>query len=164
MNVDKRIVYTGGLAAALLVGWIFFSGSPEKAIDRQLRVLTEIVQKEAAVSQFGALSRSRKLAEIFTENALVEYMPRESLPRGSDAMRSGFLSVWGQIEKASIRISRHEIEVSSSETEAISTFSATCKVVLRGTSQMADTVNYRAYWVKQNDDWLVDRIIAESTD
>ncbi|MGJ8654521.1 MAG: nuclear transport factor 2 family protein [Opitutaceae bacterium] len=153
------------LAIVVIIGgWFLFGGdSDERAIRRQLDQLVEIVEKDGVVSKFETLGRSRKFKEIFVEDALIEYLPGESLPRGADAMGAGFLQVWSQLESASIRISQHEVEVDASKTDASSTFYAACKIMLDGTNKMGDTVQYRSYWVKRDSEWLIERIVAEST-
>ena len=150
------------LAVALLAAWFIFAiDRDERAIRKQLDELAELVEKDGAVSQFDALARIRKFKELFAPGALIEYMPGRALPRSTDAMQTGFLSVWRQIESASIRVSQHEVEIGSPATEAVSSFYAKCRVVINGSERMGDTVSYRSYWVKRDGEWLIDRIIAE---
>lgn len=142
---------------------MFGGDADERAIRRQLDQLVEIVEKDGTVSKLETLSRSRKFKELFVDDALIEYLPGESLPRGADVMQSGFLQVWSRIESASIRITQHEVEMDASKVEATSTFYAVCKIMLNGTNQMGDTVQYRSYWFKQDGEWLIERIVAENT-
>lgn len=163
MPLNKTYIIIIGIVAIIGAWFVFGGDSEERAIRRQLDQLVEIVEKEGVVSKFETLGRSRKFKEIFVEDALIEYLPGESLPRGADVMQSGFLQVWSQLESASIRISQHEVEIDVSRTEATSTFYAACKVMLNGRNQMGDTVQYRSYWIKRDGEWLIERIVAEQT-
>jgi hypothetical protein len=160
----KSLLSVGAIAVVLVVVYVLSSGSEESVIQKRLLSLVEIVEKDGPVSQFEALGRSRKFKERFAERALIEYLPSRSLPQSADAMQSGFLSVWGQIESAKVTITKHEVELDASSEEAISTFYARARVMMNGSDQMGQTVQYRAFWVKQEGDWLIERIIAESAD
>lgn len=159
---SKSIYIAGAVVGALILFFVFGSNTDERAIRGRLDALAEIVEKDGPVSQFEALGRSRKFKELFAERAFIEYLPGRSLPQSTDAMQTGFLSVWGQIETASVHISKHEVEVDASGEEAISTFYAKCQVIINGSDKMGQTVQYRAYWVKREGDWVIERIIAES--
>lgn len=165
MSSKKKALGIFIALAGLLAAWLYFGINwDERAVRNQLTELVELVEKDGPVSQFEALGRSRKFKELFVAGALIEYMPGKALPRGTDAIQTGFLSVWGQIETASIRISQHKVDLGSNEAEASSTFYAKCRVVINGSERMGDTVFYRTYWVKRDGDWLVDRIIAERSE
>jgi len=153
-----------GVGVALILGWVLLGASgDERMIQKRLIELTKLVEKEGSVSQFEALGRSRKFKELFVASALIEYLPGRSLPRQTGAMQSGFLSIWGQIETASIRVSDHEVDVDERGAEATSDFVATCQIIINGSDRMGDAVRYRAYWIKQEGDWLIERIVAERT-
>ncbi|MGJ8639451.1 MAG: nuclear transport factor 2 family protein [Opitutaceae bacterium] len=153
-----------GILLFAVGGYLYFGGDrDERAIRSQLSALVETVEKEGAVSKFESLGRARKFKGIFAEDPYVEYLPGSSLPSRSDAIQAGFLSVWSQIDTASIRVTEHEIDVKDGRTEAVSTFYANCKVVMNGSQKMSDTVYYRLYWLKLDGEWLIERIIAENT-
>lgn len=156
-NKITRIVVA---ALILLAVWFFFfRGSDESAIRGQLDKLVEIVEKDAPVSTFEALSRSRQLTQIFAKKAHIEYYQARQLSGDSDSIASAFLSVWGQIDTASIRVLRHTVEVAESGLEAESIFKATCNVVMNGSEKMGDTMDYRVNWVKVEGDWLIEQIV-----
>lgn len=165
MSTQQKTLYLLLGVVSLLGAWLFFGLNwDQRAVRNQLDELVELIEKDGPVSQFEALGRSRKFQQLFVEDALIEYMPGEALPRGTDKMQSGFLSVWGQIETASIRVSQHTVEMNTNEIEAMSTFYAKCRVAMNGSEQMGDTVFYRTYWVKRDGDWLVERIVAERSE
>jgi len=158
----------GILSAVILIGaagvLLSFGGDRDKhAIRDKLNALVELVEKDGAVSKFEALGRARKFKAIFDSGAFIEYLPSKSLSIRSDAMQSGFLRAWTQIDSASIRISQHEVDIDSDRAKAVSTFYAECRIAMDGSSPMSDTVFYRAYWVKADGEWLIEGIVAENT-
>ena len=75
-------------------------------------------------------------------------------------MGSAFLSVWGNVDQASVRLIKHEVAINDRGTEADSRVLASCSVVLAGAEQMGDTVQYRIYWRKIDGDWLIREVVA----
>jgi len=129
-----------------------------RAVRNQLNGLINLVEKDGAVSTFEAVGRSRKLTNFFAEDASVEYFPGRRLPKDLDAMSGAFLSVWGNIDKANVRVTRHEVEVDESEAESLVT--ASCSVIFEGSEQMGDTIKYRINWIQVDGDWLITSVIA----
>lgn len=160
MFTTNRIPVIILVVFVISAGWFFFfRGSDESAIRGQLDKLVEVVEKDAPVSTFEALSRSRKLTKIFAKKTHIEYYQARQLSGDSDAIASAFLSVWGQIDKVSIRVIRHTVEVAASGREAESIFKATCNVVMNGSEKMGDTREYRVNWIKVEGDWLIEQIV-----
>ena len=161
MMFEKNKVTLVFVAALILlaVWFFFFRGSDEGAIRGQLDKLVEVVEKDAPVSTFEALSRSRQLTKIFAKKTHIEYSQARQLSGDSDTIASAFLSVWGQIDKVAIRVHSHSVEVTESGLEAESVFKATCNVVMNGSEQMGDTMEYRVNWIKVEGDWLIEQIV-----
>ena len=157
---SKRIAIIFALIL-FVCGYFYFQVDWEaRAVRKQLSQVAELIEKDGAVSTFEALGRSRRLTGYFTTDAAIEYLAGRSLPRGSDAMGSAFLSVWGNVDQASVRLIKHEVAINDRGTEADSRVLASCSVVLAGAEQMGDTVQYRIYWRKIDGDWLIREVVA----
>jgi hypothetical protein len=146
----------------VLVGGYFYTQVDweARAIRRQLSRLTDLVEKDGPVSTFEALGRSRKLPGFFTQDALIEYLPRRSLPPGNDAISGAFLSLWNDVETASIAIRRHEVEVFEKHVDAESRATVRASVILNGREQMGDTMKYRISWRYVEGDWRIQSVVA----
>lgn len=129
-----------------------------RAIRKQFQALTELVEKDGPVSTFDALSRSRRLAGFFTNPASIEYFPGRHLPDNLDAISAGFLSAWGRIEKASVAVLRHEINLHENRVEARSRVTLRGTVIADGREQMRDTLDYQILWTKVEGDWRIRRL------
>ncbi len=160
MNTKTKTFLILFSVVALLLGWLVWHTDWDvRAIHKQLNALVELVEKEGRVSTFEALARSRKLPDFFAEDAQVEYLPGRQLPADKDALGPAFLSAWGQIESASIRLSRHEVSVDEEGSTAESTVYVTAKVVVSGEDQVGDTLEYRILWVKEDGIWRIEAVI-----
>lgn len=148
------------LVVAVLLASYFYTQVDwdERAVHNQLNELTELIEKDGPVSTFDSVGRSRKLVNFFTKNPSIEYMPGRRLPKDMDSMSGAFLSVWGQIEKASVRISRHEVEINDDRAE--STVTTKCSVILEGSDRMGDAIDYRINWIRFEGDWLIKSVVA----
>jgi hypothetical protein len=129
-----------------------------RAIRKQFQALTEVVEKDAPVSTFEALSRSRRLATFFTNPASIEYLRGRKLPEDLDALSAGFLSAWGRVSEASVAVLRHEITISDKGEEAQSDLTVRGRVVADGRDQVRDTINYRILWKKSEGDWRIQQV------
>jgi hypothetical protein len=144
---------------ALLVGYFYTQVDWDaRAIRKQLNNLAELVEKDGPVSTFDSVGRSRKLVTYLADNSSVEFIPGRRLPGDLDSMSGAFLSVWGEIDKASVRISRHEVEID--EDRAESTVTAKCSVVIDGSDRMGDSLDYRIIWVRVEGEWLIKSVVA----
>lgn len=140
----------------LIAGYFYTTVDWEaRAIRKRVSQLVEQVEKDGPVSTFEALGRSRKLVAVFAEGAEVEYVPGRSLPKDLDSMSAAFISAWGQVDKASVRVIRHEVNVDHDRSEAESMLTARCSVVLNGAEQMGDTLEYKIFWRKIYGDWRI---------
>ncbi len=150
------------IAAVLLIAGYFYTVVDwnARAVRKQLDALAELVEKDGPVSTFDSVGRSRKLPGFFADNPSVEYFPGRRLPKDLDAMSGAFLSVWGEIDTASVRISRHEVEVNDERAESMIT--ARCSVVIDGSEKMGDVLDYRINWAKIEGDWLIRSVVALS--
>lgn len=159
---SKLKVLMAAVALVVLIGAYFYSvvDWEARAVRQQMTRLVGLVEKDGPVSTLEALRRSRQLTDYFTQGAAIEYFPGRSLPKDLDAMRAGFLSVWGRVNSASIRVIGHEVEIHQSESMAESLLTAKCSVVLDGSEQMGDTMKYRVYWRKIEGDWRIDGMAA----
>jgi hypothetical protein len=131
-----------------------------RAVRKSLNELIELVEKDGPVSKFEALGRSHKLPSYFAENARVEYFPSRRLPADSAAMRGAFLSVWGDIETASVRVLRHDVQIDDGKMTAESQVLMRSSVMMNGADKMGDTLEYRIYWIKIEGDWRIREVIA----
>lgn len=145
---------------AVLLGAYFYTQVDwdERAVRNQLNELTELIEKDGPVSTFDSVGRSRKLVGFFTKNSSIEYIPGRRLPKDLDSMSGAFLSVWGQIETASVRISRHEVDIKEDRAESIVT--AKCSVIFEGSDRMGDSLDYRITWVRDEGDWLIKSVVS----
>lgn len=144
-------------AVLLLVGGYFYImvDWDARAIRQRVSDLAHLVEKDGPVSTLEAVGRSRQLVRVFAEGAEVEYAPGRRLPKDLDAMGAAFISAWGQVDKASVRITRHEVEVDPDGSSAESMLTARCSVILNGSEQMGDTLEYRIYWSQRDGDWFI---------
>jgi hypothetical protein len=131
-----------------------------RAVRKQLDQLVELVEKDGAISKFEAVGRSRQLPDFFVKNPSVEYYPNRRLPRDSDAISGAFLSVWGQLDSASARVIRHEVEIGEDASEAESNAVVRSSVIMGGSEQMGNTLKYRIYWTKIEGDWRIREVLA----
>lgn len=144
---------------ALLAGYFYTQVDWDaRAIRKQLNELVELVEKDGPTSTFDSVGRSRKLVGCFANNPSVEYIPGRRLPKDLDSMSGAFLSVWGEIEQASVRISRHEVEIKGDRAE--SNITARCSVIMDGSDRMGDSLNYRITWVRIDGEWLIQSVVA----
>lgn len=131
----------------------------ERAIRKRLNELVELVEKDGPVSTFEAAGRSRKVVEFFEKNPSIEYAPGRRLPKDLDSISGAFLSVWGQVETASLRISHHEVDIQGVRAE--SNITARCSVVLRGSERMGDALDYKITWIRQEGgEWVIQGVVA----
>lgn len=156
-KIPLIVLVVAGLLAAYFYTQVDWD---ERAVRNQLKELTELVEKDGPVSTFDSVGRSRKLVGFFAKNPSIEYVPGRKLPKDLDSMSGAFLSVWGQIEKASVRISRHEVKINDDRAE--STVTAKCSVILEGSDRMGDAIDYRITWVRVEGDWLIKSVVALS--
>lgn len=154
----KIIAITLAVFAGLLAYFSLNIDWDKRAIRSQFSGLIEVVEKDGPVSTFEALSRSRRLNGFFTASPSIEYFRGRSLPKDLEAISAGFLSAWGQIESASIRVLRHEIELRAGDSEARSLVTIRGRVVAGGQDRMRDTLDYQIFWKKQDGDWRIERI------
>jgi len=131
-----------------------------RAIRKQFDELVELVEKDGPVSTFESAGRGRKIVDFFTENPSVEYVPGRKLPMDLSSMSGAFISVWSRIDKASVRISRHEIEIVGAR--AVSTVTARCSVIIDGTDRMGGSFDYRIRWLRLEGEWRVQSLVALS--
>lgn len=159
MNPRIQIIAITLAVFAGLAAYFFLNIDWDKrAIRSQFSELVEVVEKDGPVSTFEALSRSRRLTGFFTASPSIEYVPGRSLPKDLEGISAGFLSAWGQIESASIRVLRHEIELRGGDSEARSLATIRGRVVEGGQDRMRDTLDYQIFWKKGDGDWRLDRI------
>lgn len=160
MQMNRKILGILAFSLLLVTGiWFWRIDWDERAIHKQLDQLVALVEKEGPVSTIEALGRGRKLPSFFAPNVYVEYYPGRSLPREMDAMAPAFLGVWNRLDHVSVRISRHDVEVDAERSRATSTLTANCRVVIDGSERMGDTIKYRAYWIQNEGDWLIERLV-----
>lgn len=158
MPIKLTIIFT---VLVLIAGYFYTQVDWEaRAVRKQLSQLVELVEKDGAVSKFEALGRARKLPDFFTDNPSIEYYPDRRLPKDTDAMSGAFLSVWGQIDTASVRVTRHEVEIDGDEPCAMSNVVARSSVIIDGSEKMGDTLKYRIYWTKVGGDWRIKEVLA----
>jgi hypothetical protein len=158
MPIKLTIIFT---VLVLIAGYFYTQVDWEsRAVRKQLSQLVELVEKDGAVSKFEALGRARKLPDFFTDNPSIEYYPDRRLPKDTDAMSGAFLSVWGQIDTASVRVTRHEVEIDEDEPRAVSNVVARSSVIIDGSEKMGDTLKYRIYWTKVESDWRIKEVLA----
>lgn len=144
---------------ALLVGYFYTQVDWDaRAIRKELNELAELVEKDGPTSTFDSVGRSGKFAAHFADSPSVEFISGRRLPKDSDLMGGAFLSVWGEIDKASVRISRHEVEIN--EDRAESTVTAKCSVVIDSYDRMGDSLNYRISWIRVDGEWLIKSVVA----
>ncbi len=154
MAWNCRIPLIAVVVVLVIVGYFYTQVDWEaRAVRKQFSELVELVEKDGAVSKFEALGRSRKLTTFFTDDASVVYYRARSLPRDTDAMAGAFLSVWGQLERASVTVLRHEVLIDESEAE--SQVTARCSVIMDGSEQVGDTLEYHIDWRKVDGDWRI---------
>jgi hypothetical protein len=145
----------------LIIGYFYTQVDWEtRAIRKQFDGLIEQVEKDGPASTFEALGRSRKVVAYFAPEPSVEYFPGRHLPKDLDAMGGAFISVWGQIEKASVRVIRHDVTIDETYPEAESLVTARCSVILNGSEQMGDTIKYRINWIQIDGDWRIQAVVA----
>jgi len=157
--MNKKIGVVLGLAALLGLYLYFQVDWDARAIRSEFKQLVDVVEKDGPVSSFEALGRSRKLVGHFAPKASVEYFPGRGLPKDLDGMGAAFLSVWTQIETASVSVQRHEVEIDPRGMEAESMVQAKCSVIFEGAERMGDTLKYRIYWVKIDGDWKIRTVL-----
>lgn len=144
---------------ALIAGYFYTQVDWDaRAIRKQLNELADLVEKDGPTSTFDSVGRSRKLVAHFAESPSVEFIPGRRLPKNLDSMSGAFLSVWGEIDKASVRISRHEVEIN--EDRAESTVTAKCSVIVSGSDRMGDSLDYRISWIRVDGEWLIQSVVA----
>lgn len=161
MHFQTKLIGGVALVVALIGAWLLFGIDWEaRAIRKQFTELVELVEKDGPVSSIEALGRGRKLGQLFTDGARVEYYPGRELPRNLNAMGAALASVWSRVDRASVRIGRHAVEVAQSKESATSNLRLTCSVILEGAERMGDTIDYRAYWVRTDGKWLIDRFVT----
>lgn len=155
-SLGKPAIF-GVVAVVLIAAYLFFQVDWEaRAIRGQFDDLTELVEKDGAVSTLEAAMRSRKLANFFVDEPSLEYYPNRKLPSDIDALSGAFISVWKQVEKVSVRVLRHQVFVDGRRAE--SQVMAQCSVRFDGAEQMGDTMKYRIEWVRGEENWLIDMI------
>lgn len=147
------------IIAAILVlvaGYFYATVDWEaRTIRKRIDHLAEQVEKDGPVSTFEALGRSRKLVAVFMDGAEVEYVSGRRLPKDLDSMGAAFISAWGQVEKASVSILRHEVSVDPDRLEAESMLTARCSVIFNGAERMGDTLEYKIFWRKIDGEWRI---------
>jgi hypothetical protein len=131
-----------------------------RAVRKCINQLIELVEKDGPVSKFEALGRSQKLPRYFTETTRVEYLPNRRLPADTDAIRGAFLTIWGEIESAKIRVIRHDVQINSDRTTAESQVHLRSSVIINGSDQTGGDTEYRIYWEKIAGDWRIREVIA----
>lgn len=146
---------------ALVAGYFYTQVDWDaRAVRKQFDALIELVEKDGPTSTLEALGRSRKVMEHFAPRASVEYFPGRHLPKDLDAMGGAFVSVWGKLDKASVRVTRHDVKVDENDSEAESMVTASCSVILNGSEQMGDTIKYRIGWDRIEGKWRIKSVVA----
>ena len=152
---------SGFVIVSLIIGYFYLQVDwNARAIRKQFSQLIELVEKEGAVSKFESVGRSRKLPGFFTDNASIEYFPNRRLPKDRDAMSGAFLSVWGQIDTASVSVLRHAVDIDEDALRCESNVVVRSSVIMNGSEKMGDTLKYRIYWRKIGNDWRIEEVIA----
>lgn len=146
---------------ALIAGYFYSQVDWEaRAVRKRFDQLVELVEKDGAVSKFEAVGRARKLPGFFAESPSVEYYPNRRLPKDLDAMSGAFLSVWGQIDTASITVIRHEVQLDEGRPRAESNIIVRSSVMMNGSEKMGDTLKYRIYWIEIDGEWRIQEVLA----
>lgn len=144
---------------ALLTGYFYTQVDwEERAIRRQLSELTVLVEKDGPTSTFDSVGRSRKLVSYFAENPSIEFIPERRLPKDLNSISGAFLSIWGEIDRASVLIRRHEVEID--EDRAESSVTAKCSVFINGSDRVGELVDYRISWIRFDGEWLIKSVVA----
>jgi hypothetical protein len=142
---------------ALMAGlyFLFQIDWQSRAIRLRFDALVELVEKREPLGTLETLGRARQLPDFFVSGARVEYMKGRSLVIDTEAVAGVFVSTWGQVDRVSVLVLRHEVDWEAAGERAVSAINARVTVAGSAMGDRSDMVEYRVEWVRAEDAWRI---------
>ncbi len=158
MSRQLKITLAAVVLAGAFLALIFSNrGGEEGKIYRRLDDLLTSVEKSGKESRLSALTKARKSASYFTKNCRVQILYWQDEIEGRDTLTGLFVQLRSTATTIDISLHGRSLTMSSGGQSAAMSLGARAKLVFPDAEETADEEFYLD-WIKENGDWLIDRI------
>ena len=158
MTYSFKFIATAVFLVCLL-GIIIFLGteSEERKINKRLDNLIALNEKSGQENKLNAVSKARRISNIFTENCQIDLPYGRGMVAGRDLLTGSVIQLRAQSDTISLFLRERSVTLATSE------ISANMKIMVKVSGdfindEYSDLVGIYLEWDKIDNDWFIDRV------